>query len=110
MSDWGRRMPVEKDREFTQGPALKGQNGTREIVVDGLIRMARKDIRSIQMLKAQVHDALVFSVPRAELDYWVPFIKGCMETKWAPSDGRGQEIDFPVGGGEPAENWAAAAH
>lgn len=110
MSDWGRRMPVEKDREFTQGPALKGQNGTREIVVDGLIRMARKDIRIIQMLKAQVHDALVFSVPRSEVDYWVPVIKGCMETDWAPSDGRGQEIDFPVGGGDPADNWAAAAH
>lgn len=109
-NDWGRRMMVEKDREFTQAPALYGQSGTREIVVDGLIRMARKDIRLIQMLRAQVHDALVFEIPEAEVDHWVPIIRECMETTWAPSDGRGQEIHFPVEAGRPATDWQAAGH
>lgn len=107
---WGRRMPVEKDREYTQAPALYGQSGTREIVVDGLIRMARKDIRLIQMLRAQVHDALVFEIPEAEVDHWVPIIRECMETTWGPGDGIGQEIHFPVEAGRPASNWEEASH
>src|SRR5690606_8307043 len=46
-NDWGRRMMVDvtyengrrKTRAWTQAPALYGQSGTREIVVDALIRM-----------------------------------------------------------------------
>jgi len=107
---WGRRMIVDKDREFTQAPALYGQSGTREIVVDGLIRMARRDIRSITYLVAQVHDALVFSLPEAELDYWVPLIRECMETTWEPPDGTGMAVEFPVSAGPPAKNWMDAGH
>lgn len=109
-NDWGRTMIVDKDREYTQAPALYGQSGTRELVVDALIRMARRDIRLITMLKAQVHDALVFSIPREELDYWVPIIKECMNTSWGPSDGSGQVVDFPVSMGPAAENWYLAGH
>lgn len=109
-NDWGRTMIVDKNREYTQAPALYGQSGTREIVVDALIRMARRDIQLIQMLKAQVHDALVFSIPRDELDYWVPIIKECMTTSWGPSDGTGQVVDFPVSMGPAAENWYLAGH
>jgi len=107
---WGRRMLVDKDKEFTQAPALYGQSGTREIVVDGLIRMARRDIRSITYLVAQVHDALVFSLPRDELDYWLPLIKECMETTWQPPDGSGMPVHFPVEAGKPALNWHDASH
>lgn len=107
---WGRRMLVDKDKEFTQAPALYGQSGTREIVVDGLIRMARRDIRSITYLVAQVHDALVFSLPRDELDYWLPLIKECMETTWQPPDGSGMPVFFPVESGKPADNWYEASH
>ncbi|PXY20859.1 DNA polymerase [Prauserella muralis] len=107
---WGRRMVVDKDKEFTQAPALYGQSGTREIIVDGLIRMARTDLRLIRMLKIQVHDALVFSVPAAEVDYWVPLIKRCMETTWQPPDGSGMAVHFPVDGGKPGRNWQEAGH
>jgi DNA polymerase I len=109
-NDWGRRMPVERDREFTQGPALYGQSGTREIIVDGLIRMLRKDIRIITFLVAQIHDELVFSVPEAEADYWADLIKSCMETTWQPSDGSGQPIHFPVGRSDFVKNWADCDH
>lgn len=107
---WGRRMRVDKRKEYTQAPALYGQSGTREIVVDALIRMARRDIRIIQMLKTQVHDALVFSIPRAELSYWLPIINGCMNTSWGPPDGTGQVVDFPVSMGPAADNWFLAGH
>ncbi|QUH01415.1 hypothetical protein HUO13_11885 [Saccharopolyspora erythraea] len=107
---WGRRMIVERDREFTQAPALYGQSGTREIVVDGLIRMARRDVRLITFLVAQVHDALVFSLPAGEVEELTAVIRECMETTWSPGDGIGQEIHFPVEAGRPAKDWQEAGH
>jgi DNA polymerase-1 len=102
-------MIVEKGHGYTQAPALYGQSGTRELMVDALIRMAYADIRIITWLVAQVHDALVFSVPKTELAM-LPKIKSLMETSWGPSDGSGQIIHFPVGVGEPAINWEKAGH
>lgn len=110
VNDWGREMIVIPQRSYTQSPALMGQSGTREIMVDALIRMAKQDIRLICWLKAQVHDALVFSVPETELDWAVPSIVDCMETTWAPSDGSGQLIHFPVSAGHPETNWQKAGH
>jgi DNA polymerase I len=107
---WGRRMLVQDRREFTQAPALYGQNGTREIVVGGLIRLARRDIRLIKMLVAQVHDALVFSIPAAEADDLIKVIRECMETTWQPFDGSGQPVHFPVDNGPAAPDWQAAGH
>lgn len=109
-NSWGRRMVIERDREFTQAPAMYGQSGTREIVVDALIRMLHADIRIITMIKAQVHDALVFSIPAARLDHYLPIIRGCMETTWQPSDGSGQPVHFPVDVGTPSTDWQAAGH
>jgi DNA polymerase-1 len=109
VNEWGRVMIVEKGHGYTQAPALYGQSGTRELMVDALIRMAYADIRIITWLVAQVHDALVFSVPKTELAM-LPKIKSLMETSWGPSDGSGQIIHFPVGVGEPAINWEKAGH
>lgn len=110
VNDWGRVMIVEKGHGYTQAPALHGQSGTRELMVDALIRMAYADIRLITWLVAQVHDALVFSVPKVHVEWAVPKIRELMETSWAPSDGSGQEIHFPVGAGTPAINWMEAGH
>lgn len=110
VNDWGRVMIVEKGHGYTQAPALYGQSGTRELMVDALIRMAYADIRFITWLKAQVHDALVFSIPKVHLEWAAPKIRSLMETSWGPSDGSGQVIHFPVGAGEPAINWMEAGH
>jgi len=107
VNSWGRRMVVDKDRAYTQSPALYGQSGTREIVVDALIRMPNE---VLCMLVAQVHDALVFSIPEARLAEVTGTIKRCMETTWGPPDGSGQQIHFPVGMGNPAKNWEDAGH
>ena len=107
---WGRTMAVDPLHSFTQSPAVMGQSGTREIVVDALIRMLEFDIRLITWLKAQVHDALVFSIPRSELWWAVPKIKELMETIWQPPDGTGQPIEFPVESGKPSSNWYEAGH
>lgn len=79
-------------------------------MVDALIRMLERDIRLITYLKAQVHDALVFSIPETELDWAVPAVVDCMETSWQPPDGSGQLIHFPVSAGKPARDWQEAGH
>lgn len=104
---WGRRMPVDEGREYTQTPALYGQSGTREIVVDALIRMPNE---ILCLLVAQVHDALVFSIPKDRADEIVQTIKECMECYWGPPDGSGQVVHFPVGIGPYATNWKEASH
>lgn len=108
-NDWGRRMVVSKNREFTQSSALLGQSGTREIMVDGLLRLAERGVRYVQMLKAQVHDACVFEIPEDELDKTVPLVVECMSTTWKPQVG-GQEVEFTLSHGEPADNWYLAGH
>lgn len=108
-NDWGRRMPVDKARSFTQSSALLGQSGTRELLVDGLIKLARIDVHYITMLKAQIHDEIIMEIPEKELDKVVPLVVECLSTTWKPQVG-GQEVEFTVSHGEPADNWYHASH
>jgi DNA polymerase-1 len=99
-------MPVEKGREFTQAPALLGQSGTREIVCDALLRMP---IHWLRRVKAQIHDALLFSVPKDMWEECRDYLVDLMSDELNPG-GRGQRIDFPVEAGEAGGNWHEAAH
>lgn len=109
VNDWGRKMPIQKDRSYTASPAMYGQSGTREIMVDSLIRMYEADPRIILALRAQIHDALLFEIPDDDLDWMVPLIKECMEITFKPSKD-GQAVEFPVSVGTPAQDWHAAGH
>lgn len=62
---WGRLMRADPQRAHTQGPALMGQGAARDIMMEGLLRL---DPRIRPMLRAQVHDEIVLSVPAAEAD------------------------------------------
>ena len=106
VNEWGRKLWVEKGREFTQAPALLGQNGTREIVCDALLRMP---IHVLRRVKAQVHDALVFSVPRDRFEECRDYLANLMETDFKPRRG-GQRINFPVGSGPAGEDWHESGH
>jgi DNA polymerase-1 len=108
-NDWGRRMPVSQGRSFTQSSALLGQSGTREILVDGLLRLADIDPLYITYLKAQVHDAIVMELPENELDKLIPLVVECMSTSWKPQAG-GQRVEFTLSHGEPADDWYRAGH
>jgi DNA polymerase-1 len=99
-------MPIEKGREFTQAPALMGQSGTREIVCDALLRMP---VDALRRVKAQIHDALIFSVPRATFEKWRDYLVDLMTDSFKPAKG-GQLIEFPVSAGPPGENWYEASH
>lgn len=108
-NDWGRRMPVDKDRSYTQSPGLLGQSGTREIMCDGLIRIAIDKIEVLRWLVATVHDAVIWDIPESEIEWAVPYIQSKMETTFQPKRG-GQPVHFPMSAGAPADTWLAAGH
>lgn len=105
MNPWGRKMWIESGREYTQAPALLGQSATREIVCDALLAMP---YRAVRRCKAQIHDALVFSVPRANWEEWRDYLLSKIESFMDPPGG--QRIEFPAGCGPAGENWMEAAH
>lgn len=109
VNDWGRTIIVNPYHAYTQAPAMYGQSGTRELMVDAMIRMLEFDVRLVQWIKVPVHDALVFSIPETELDWALPKIVELMSCTWGPSEG-GQMVEFPVESGKPAKNWAEASH
>lgn len=108
-NDWGRRMPVDVNRAFTQSSALLGQSGTREILVDGLLRLAEIDPENIRMLKAQIHDAIVMEIPEDRVEEMTPVIVSAMSCVWGPQHG-GQKVEFTLSYGKPADNWFEAGH
>lgn len=109
-NSWGRRMFVDDGRSFTMSPGLLGQAGTREIMMDGLIRIAVKRMDVIRCLVASVHDAVIWDIPEKDLDWMVPFILENMETDYHPGTIVGQTIRFTMSAGRPSDNWAEASH
>ncbi|HVV11618.1 DNA polymerase [Amycolatopsis sp.] len=107
VNDWGRVMPIEKGREFTQAPALIGQSTTREIVCDVLLRMPLHILRRV---KAQIHDALVLSIPRKNWEACRDYVLKLMWSAYEPKHGRGQRMEFPADAGPPGESWFEAIH
>jgi len=107
VNDWGRRMPVDPDRVYTQAPALIGQSGTREVVSDALLRM---DIDLLRRVKAQIHDALVVSVPKDKVEEYRRRFTEAMECTFSPKRKGSQPIHFPVSSGPAARSWYEAIH
>jgi DNA polymerase-1 len=101
INDWGRRMPVDRGREYTQAPALMGQSGTREIMVDALFRI--RDRGLLSYVRVIVHDAIVAVVPHADRDSVRDGLVAAMETRW-------RNVDFPVSHGGYGANWYDAGH
>lgn len=106
VNPWGRKMWVEKGREWTQSPALLGQSGTRELMCDALLEMPHNVVR---MVKGQIHDALLFSIPRCKFEAGRDYLIDLMTVTLPPPPG-GQEMDFPMDSGPPGENWYLADH
>ena len=62
---FGRMMRPDPQRAHTQGPALMGQGAARDIMMTGLLRLPAE---ILPMLRAQVHDEIVLSVPEAHAE------------------------------------------
>jgi hypothetical protein len=57
---FGRLMRADPFRAHTQGPALMGQGAARDIMMEGMLRLPAE---VLPMLRAQIHDEIVLSVP-----------------------------------------------
>ena len=60
---FGRLMRPDPQRAHTQGPALMGQGAARDIMMTGLLALPAE---ILPMLRAQIHDEIVLSVPAAD--------------------------------------------
>lgn len=100
---WGRKMQIDKERAYTQAPAAHGQSGTTEVLYDGLLKMARKDVRLVRWLVCLIHDAILMDVPEGELDYVCKTVPECMAQNI-------NGIDFPISHGPAADTWEGARH
>lgn len=100
---WGRRMPVERGRAFTQSPGLLGQSTTREIICDGMLRIAAHNLEWVRFIKVPVHDEVIFEIPVELLDEVVSMLPSLMETTV-------NGIDFPIQVGKPSQTWQEATH
>lgn len=105
---WGRVMPVDPDNAYTQSSALLGQSGTRELMVDGLIRILNHNPEWIRYIVAIVHDALVFDLPEDIAEDLGNDMIDLMQTDFDPP--RGQKIHFPMSVGPAARDWFEASH
>lgn len=110
-NSWGRRMRVDEGRSFTQSSALIGQSTTREVLYDGMIRIARDRPEVIRWFRMLVHDAIVLSVPKEDVDWGVPYVLEKMQMTFHPVDALGQDVFFPMEHGPlDAEDWFRAGH
>lgn len=110
VNDWGRRMVVSTARAFTQSSALLGQSCTREIMVDGLLRLAEKHgVEYLTYLKAQVHDEIIMELPEEGIDKHIDNVVESLSTWWKPQVG-GQMVEFTLSHGKPADDWYLAGH
>ena len=108
---WGRRMTVDPERSFTQSSALIGQNSTREMLYDGLIRIAKDRPEVIRWFRMLVHDAVVLSIPEGDMEWGVPYVLEKMQGWFDPRTRNGQPVYFPMEHGSlKARDWFAAGH
>lgn len=108
---WGRRMMVDEGRSFTQSSALIGQSTTREMLFDGLIRIAQDDMEAIRFVKMIVHDAIVFSVPEDGVEGRVSWLMDHMQATFHPGDPVSLDVLFPMEHGPlDRKDWYSCAH
>lgn len=109
VNGWGRKMPVDPKRAYTQSPALMGQSTTNEILTDGKIKLARLFPEIFRMLKVTIHDEIIMSIPKDRVAEVCEIVVRCFTQTWKPRTG-GLPIEFTLSYGKPGRNWKEATH
>lgn len=79
---FGRPMRPDPQRAYTQGPALMGQGAARDIMMKGLLRLADSHPEVLPMLRAQVHDEIVLSVPADQAEDVARVVVDALTFEW----------------------------
>lgn len=76
---FGRKMRCDRDRAYTQAPALMGQGTARDIVCEALLRLP-DEFRPY--LRVMVHDEIVMSVPEEHAEEIGREVKKAFTFEW----------------------------
>ena len=87
---FGRRMRCDPHWAYTVAPALMGQGGARDIMCECLLRLPSW---LWPMMRAMVHDEIIFSVPAGILPDVVRVVTAAMTWTWVPP---GAALGVPV--------------
>jgi len=93
---FGRSMRPDPQRAHTQGPALMGQGAARDLMMEGLLRLPSE---ILPMLRAQVHDEVVLSVPAADAEEIGRVVVEALSFEW-----KGVPITADVS--RPGTDWS----
>lgn len=99
---FGRLMRCDPDRAHTQAPALMGQGGARDIICEGLIRLARDFPEAVPWLRVVVHDEIVLCVPQKRLPEVTERVTDALQL---PGGFKG--VPIFTDGSKPGEDWAS---
>lgn len=102
---WGRTLVINPSSNYTQAPAYVGQSSARDIMMEGLLRLPRW---VLPMLRVQVHDEIVLSVPEDRLDEVKAVVQDALSFPWRPFNGaRGHTNTVEIIGeaGKAAKSW-----
>lgn len=93
---FGRRMRPDPERAATQGPGLKGQGGTRDLMAEWVLRLP---LEYVKMLRVVIHDEGVFSVPKKD---WERHRDVIVEAATMEFHG----VPITAGCSKPGKTWA----
>ena len=105
VSHWGRELPVDVGRAYTQSCAQLGQNATLEIMCDGLLSLP---VRLIERCVGLIHDAALFELAEETVQEDVALIKAAFERTFHPVDGI--PVTFELEAGTPGHSWFDGSH
>lgn len=76
---FGRPMRPDPQRAHTQGPALMGQGAARDVMTTGMLNSPPE---VLPMLRAQIHDEIVLSVPEGDVPEVARVVVDALTFEW----------------------------
>jgi DNA polymerase-1 len=89
-------MRADPQRAHTQAPALMGQGAARDLMMTGLLNLPAE---ILPMLRAQIHDEIVLSVPADRLDEIGQTVVNAFTFEW-------NGVPIRAGMSKPGTTWA----
>jgi DNA polymerase-1 len=101
---FGRKLRADPRFAYTQAPALVGQGGTRDVILEGLLRMPTF---LWPMMRAIVHDEIVFSFPENDVEELSRIVLAAMQFDlYDVTNGALAHMPITAGISPAGKNWA----
>lgn len=96
---FGRLMRADPRRAHTQGPALMGQGGARDLMMAGMLAIGDRYPAVLPMLRAQIHDEIVLSVPADQAVDVGRAVVECLSFEW-------KSVPITADVSRPGSDWS----